>query len=136
VQSIIYAMLYGPKSERAKALIRKHIQPIVDEVVEDYAPLSQIAVSDDALDVIRESVGEKAVSVSTDPFDHWPFNKDRAKIIEALLRERMERLPPKDFQDLLRPCFEEDELKLILTGAVLGFFAGVAQLLFIFGGAA
>jgi len=136
VQSIIYAMLYGPKSERAKALIRKHIQPIVDEVVEDYAPLSQIAVSDDALDDIRESVGEKAVSVSTDPFDHWPFNKDRAKIIEALLRERMERLPPKDFQDLLRPCFEEDELKLILTGAVLGFFAGVAQLLFIFGGAA
>jgi uncharacterized membrane protein YheB (UPF0754 family) len=135
VQSIIYAMLYGPRSERAKALIRKHIQPIVDEVVEGYAPLSQIAVSEDTLDDIRESVGEKAVSVSTDPFDHWPFNKDRAKIIEALLRERMESLPPQEFQDLLRPCFQEDELKLILTGAVLGFFAGVAQLVFIFGGA-
>jgi hypothetical protein len=51
-----------------------------------------------------------------------------------LLRERMERLRPKDFQDLLRPCFQEDEMKLILTGAVLGLIAGVAQLLFVFGG--
>jgi uncharacterized membrane protein YheB (UPF0754 family) len=134
VQSIIYAMLYGPKSERAKSLIRGHIQPIVDEVVANYEPLAQLAVSEASLDEIRESVGEKAVSVSTDPFDHWPFNEDRATVIERLLRERMERLRPKDFQDLLRPCFQEDEMKLILTGAVLGLIAGVAQLLFVFGG--
>jgi hypothetical protein len=46
----------------------------------------------------------------------------------------MESLPPEDFQDLLRPCFQEDEMKLILTGAVLGFLAGIAQLVFVFGG--
>jgi hypothetical protein len=83
---------------------------------------------------LRRSVGEKAVEVSTDPFDHWPFNQDRAVVVEALLRERMEQLPPQEFQDLLRPCFQEDELKLILTGAVLGFLAGLGQLIFVFGG--
>jgi hypothetical protein len=91
-------------------------------------------VGEETLGEIRESVGEKAVAVSTDAFDHWPFNRDRAARAEALLRERMETLPSREFQDLLRPCFQEDEMKLILTGAVLGFLAGLAQLLFVFGG--
>ena len=135
VQHMIYAMLYGPKAENTKALIRKHISPIVDEAVEAYRPVSGFAVSERSLNVLRESVGNKAVEVSTDPFDHWPFNRDRAKVIEQLLRERMENMPPDQFQDLLRPCFQEDEFKLILTGAVLGFLAGWAQLVFVFGGA-
>ena len=97
--------------------------------------MAGVAVGEDALGSIRESVGEKAVSVSTDPFDHWPFNRERSAVIETMLRERMESMPPDQFQDLLRPCFQEDEFKLILTGAVLGFLAGVAQLVFVFGGA-
>jgi len=133
LQHLVYAMLYGPRSDRARALIKKHIQPVVDEVLEGYEAVAGMAVGDEALEEIRESVGDKAVKVSTDPFDHWPFNRDRAKIIEELLRERMERLPPEDFQDLLRPCFQEDEMKLILTGAVLGLLAGIAQLVFVFG---
>ena len=133
LQHLVYAMLYGPRSDRARALIKRHIQPIVDEALEGYETVAGIAVGDEALEEIRESVGEKAVQVSTDPFDHWPFNRDRGQIIEELLRERMESLPPEEFQDLLRPCFQEDEMKLILTGAVLGFLAGIAQLVFVFG---
>jgi hypothetical protein len=54
-------------------------------------------------------------------------------VVERLLRERMEAMPPAQFQDLLRPCFQEDEWKLILLGAVLGFGAGLAQLVLVFG---
>ncbi len=134
LQHIMYAMLYGARAERAKALIKKHIQPVADRVMQTYAPAAQIIVREETLGEIRESVGEKAVAVSTDPFDHWPFNRDRAARAEELLRERMEDLPPREFQDLLRPCFQEDEMKLILTGAVLGFLAGFGQLIFVFGG--
>jgi uncharacterized membrane protein YheB (UPF0754 family) len=133
LQHLIYAMLYGPKSDRAHALIKKHIRPVVDEAVEGYEAVAEITVGPESLDEIRESVANKAVKVSTDPFDHWPFNRDRAQIIERLLRERMESLPPEEFQDLLRPCFQEDEIKLILTGAVLGLLAGIGQLVFVFG---
>jgi uncharacterized membrane protein YheB (UPF0754 family) len=136
LQHIIYAMLYGPRAELARTLIKKHIQPIADEIVEAYRPMAHLAVSEETLREIRESVGEKAVRVSTDPFDHWPFNRERASHAESLLRERMESMPPPEFQDLLRPCFQEDEMKLILTGAVLGLLAGIAQLVFVFGGVA
>ena len=48
--------------------------------------------------------------------------------------ERMIALSSEEFQDLLRPCFQEDEIKLILVGAFLGFAAGICQLVFVFGG--
>jgi uncharacterized membrane protein YheB (UPF0754 family) len=134
LQHIMYAMLYGPQADRAKEMIKRHIQPVADRVMESYAPAAQVVVGEETLGEIRESVGEKAVAVSTDAFDHWPFNRDRAARAEELLRERMETLPSREFQDLLRPCFQEDEMKLILTGAVLGFLAGLAQLVFVFGG--
>jgi hypothetical protein len=79
-------------------------------------------------------VGDKAVEVSIEPFDHWSFNRERGEVIERLLRERMEALPPAEFQDLLRPCFQEDETKLIAMGGVLGLLAGLGQLFFVFGG--
>jgi len=134
LQHIMYAMLYGARAEKAKALIKRHIQPVADRVMQTYSPAAQVIVSEETLEEIRESVGEKAVAVSTDAFDHWPFNRDRAVRAEELLRARMEDLPPQEFQDLLRPCFQEDEMKLILTGAVLGFLAGLGQLIFVFGG--
>ena len=36
LQHLVYAMLYGPRSDRARALIKKHIRPIVDEALEGY----------------------------------------------------------------------------------------------------
>jgi len=134
LQHIMYEMIYGPRADAARELIKKHIQPVVDDVVKAYGPLADLAVGEQAIERIKTSVGDKAVTVSTDPFDHWPFNRDRAVIVERMLRERMENMPAAEFQDLLRPCFQEDEMKLILTGAALGLLAGIAQLVFVFGG--
>jgi hypothetical protein len=47
--------------------------------------------------------------------------------------ERMRALSSSEFQDLLRPCFQEDEIKLILVGAALGMLAGIGQLILVFG---
>jgi uncharacterized membrane protein YheB (UPF0754 family) len=134
VRHIIRAMLTGPKSEHTKELIRRHIAPIADEAVGSLKPAAEVAVGADGFEEIKETVARKAVEVSAEPFDHWPFNRERAAVLERLLTERMEALPSSEFQDLLRPCFQEDEWKLILTGAVLGFLAGLAQLFLVFGG--
>lgn len=135
IRNLVHAMLNGPRSERAKELIRRHVQPVADDAVGVFKPVARLAVGEETFERIRHSVGEKAVEVSTEPFDHWPFNRDRAAVIEELLRRRMESMPPDQFQDLLRPCFQEDEMILILVGAALGFLAGLAQLVFVFGGA-
>jgi uncharacterized membrane protein YheB (UPF0754 family) len=135
LRRIVYAMLGGSRSHLSHELIRRHIQPVVDEAMGLLKPAATLAVGPEAIEEIRRSVGDKALAVSTDAFDHWPFDAERAAVVEELLRQRMEALPPEEFQDLLRPCFQEDELKLIIMGGVLGLLAGVAQLVFVFGGA-
>jgi hypothetical protein len=134
IQRIVYAMLYGSRSERTRELIRQHIQPIADEVASAYRPVTSAVLPAEALDGIRNAIGEKAVAVSTDPFDHWPFIENRSRLVEHVLVDRMKQMSPEEFQNLLRPCFQEDEWKLILAGAVLGLLAGFGQLFFVFGG--
>lgn len=135
VRSIIYAMVGGSKAESTRALIRKHMAPIVLEAMDPLLRLpTEITVGSKGFEEMISRVGEKSVAVSTDPFDDWHFNQERARLVERLLRQRMEEMPSEQFQDLLRPCFQEDELKLILVGAALGFLAGLAQLFFVFGG--
>ena len=52
---------------------------------------------------------------------------------ERLMSERMQALSSDEFQDLLRPAFQEDEWILIVVGGFLGAMAGVFQLVFMFG---
>lgn len=132
IKALTRAMLHGPRSDRSRAVIRKHIKPLVDDAVGIVRPVAQVAVGMESFARIKEQVGEKALDVSEDPFDNHIFNEDRAIVVETFMRERMEGLPPDQFQDLLRPCFQEDEWKLVLMGGVLGAAAGIAQLLLVF----
>lgn len=47
--------------------------------------------------------------------------------LEESLRISMENMSSQQFERVLHPIFEEDELTLILAGAVLGFAAGLVQ---------
>ena len=39
----------------------------------------------------------------------------------------MQRLSPKEFESVLHPIFEEEEIILIIAGAILGAAAGALQ---------
>ena len=50
------------------------------------------------------------------------------------IRSLKQQLSFREFEGVLHPVFEEDELKLILVGAALGTAVGVFQLCVMFGG--
>lgn len=58
---------------------------------------------------------------------------DKAEQIRETLAERMAVMRAEDYENVLRPAFQQDEWKLILAGAVLGLAAGVAQIVLLFG---
>lgn len=134
---LIESMLQGPHGERTALLVRRHMRPLVDGVASALSGtmkvLVQTTLGPSRFAEIRESVGDKALAEARLPFGDDEFAHERANVVGALIRDRMQQLPPEDFQDLLRPCFQEDEMKLILVGAALGCLAGVAQLFFVFG---
>ncbi len=135
VGNIINAILEGPKGDRARNMVKKHIKPLVDETAGMGKALTQMAFGPPTgFATLKNQVGEKAIAISQSSFNNPPvFERDRARAVESIMVERMNALSSEEFQDLLRPCFQEDEIKLILVGAFLGLVAGVCQLVFVFG---
>jgi uncharacterized membrane protein YheB (UPF0754 family) len=127
IRALMRSMLTGPRSARAQELIRRHLKPLVQEAIDAVGPIAQMAVGSDGVDRIQQKLGDKALAVSSDPFEDERFNEERAQVVERMLRERMEKLPPEEFQDLLRPCFKEDEKTLLALGSVVGFVVGLLQ---------
>ena len=48
--------------------------------------------------------------------------------MENTIRQRMQALGSEEFEGVLHPAFEEDEMTLIFTGGVLGLLVGVIQM--------
>ncbi|WP_404364638.1 DUF445 domain-containing protein [Marinobacter sp.] len=133
VGNIINAILTGPNGERARNMVKKHIKPLVDETAGMGKALTQVAFGPTGFASLKHKVGERAIEISQTSFSNPVFEKDRAEAVKSIMVERMTALSSDEFQDLLRPCFQEDEIKLIMVGAALGFAAGVAQFVFVFG---
>ena len=55
-----------------------------------------------------------------------------ALAIETDVRDALKALPPSDFEGVLHPVFEEDELKLILVGAFLALGVALIELFYVF----
>ena len=130
IQRIVEEMMHGPRQDRTKVLIKKHLKPIIDTA--SVRTLAQLTVGLSGYANLKHALEEKALEVSTAPFDNAKFNKERAEVVAALFEDRMSQLSPSEFQDLLRPAFQEDEWILILLGGLLGALAGVAQLTLVF----
>lgn len=134
IRNFVEQMLHGPRADRTQALIAEHVRPLVDEAAGMARPAVQIAMGSRQYAAVKEQLATRAVEMTAVPFDDPAFNAERAVVVERVMRERMEAMSPEEFQQLLRPAFQEDEIKLILVGAALGGLAGLAQAVFVFGG--
>lgn len=128
IKNIMTAVMTGPRSHRTRALIKKNLRPLVEGGVVRTA--AQLTVGMGGYASLKKAIEAKAIDMSLEPFDDPVFNKDRGVVVERLFRDRMEALSSDEFQDLLRPAFQEDEWILILVGGVLGAIAGLLQWLF------
>ena len=131
LRNIMYQVVNGPRGDRTKALIKRHLKPLLNGGVVRTA--AQLTVGPEGYADLKKAVEEKAVDLAVEPFEDQGFNKERGQIVERLMSERMQALSSDEFQDLLRPAFQEDEWILIVVGGFLGAMAGVFQLVFMFG---
>jgi len=129
---IVDEMMDGPMSDRTRLLLAKRLRPAVDEAVGLARPAVRLALGGREYDSIKESLATDAVEVTIDSFRDPTFNEGRSEILQELIAARMAELPPREFSDLLRSAFKEDEWQLIAAGAVLGGAAGMAQMAFVF----
>lgn len=123
----------GENKDEVRELVRRQVSKVLNEKVMS-GPLYKVLVlagqgkkvDQNVLSMVEDKIG---------PILKRPqITKKLAKPIRKLLAKRLAKLTPQQFQGLLMPVFEEDQWILIAVGGVLGFCAGCAQLIYIFGG--
>ena len=122
-------LLTGPRSDRTRRMIEDALRPAIDQALGPARGAVRVAVGRREYDAIRESVASEAVDYTMTPLTDPAFNQQQSQRIHDLLVVRMRELPPDDFAEMLRSAMVEDEWMLLFLGSVLGFCAGLLQIL-------
>jgi uncharacterized membrane protein YheB (UPF0754 family) len=124
---LVPAIIKGPCSDRLFELVHRHVRGACDEFTGVARPFIRLYSGAAHYDRCKQKVGEKLIDSLAATMRHVERHLDKQMDLANILRERMQNLPSKDFEDLLHPVFQEDEWKLVLMGGALGVFVGCVQ---------
>lgn len=132
VKAMWDAIFTGPLSQNFNAMLRAHTLVFTDKLLVEIQPLAVAALGADQFSQLKEDIATKVVESLPTVIDHSYQYTQEALDIERTVAEKMAALTPAEFEGVLHPAFEEDEIQLIALGGLLGAIVGIAQLFFLF----
>jgi uncharacterized membrane protein YheB (UPF0754 family) len=126
-RNVLEAVLKGPLSDRLYGMVLKNMQKMVDEQAGLAKPLVVYAVGSAKFQEMKRLVAEKLMERMPDTMRHVEKYAGDAMDLENTLRAKMQELSEDEFENLIRPAFQQDEWILIAVGAALGFLVGEMQ---------
>lgn len=126
VEKVADAMINGSHGDRTRAIIQKHLRPLLDNSV-TMKLTAQVTVGMTGYTELKKAMNQKAVLATRDVFGDPAFNRERAPVVAEVLAGQMKSLRPSEFQDILRPAFREEEVQLMVVGGLFGAMAGLLQ---------
>jgi uncharacterized membrane protein YheB (UPF0754 family) len=127
-RDIMRRVLEGPMTDRLLEIVERHIEHAAEDYTAPGESIVRLAVGSEGYREMKANVVDRIVQELPETIYEAEDYVDDALDIERTLRERLEALEPAEFEQLLRPVFQEDEWKLIAVGAALGGIAGSLQL--------
>ena len=126
-EALVSAVIRGPAADRVAALIQRSVASAVDQASGPARPFIQLVVGTEDWKELKRSVSERLVKLIPDELSRVHDYAEEALDLSGSIRTRMVDLPPEEFEQVLRPVFQEEETTLIMVGAALGGLAGVLQ---------
>lgn len=130
-QKVFEAILNGKEKTLLDKIIEKNVEKAVNHSVGGFRSVVQLLMGRSAFEEMKEMITKTFQDVLANMISATFDYADDALDMENTLNEKMSNLSSVEFEGFLHPVFQEDELKLILVGAVLGMFAGFLQMLFL-----
>lgn len=128
--NITKTVTQGPSAEKIRVIVEGRVNELIDKYLAH--PMAAMLVPEADRPALREELLTRIQDELPKPGGLLHTFAGKAVDIGDEIQTRMEKLPPDEFEGVLRPAFQQDEWKLILAGAVLGVVAGVMQLLYVF----
>ena len=126
LKTIMTEMMYGGQKEKTRQIVKKHINYITDTPL--VRTTLQLSLGAKEYAKLKTDLIDRSIEITMVPVSDPAFNASRARKIFTMFRDRIRDLSPHEFQNLLRPAFQEDEWILIVLGGVTGFIAGTIHL--------
>ena len=126
---IIEAVLKGPYADRVFNMIAKAVKRTIDDQSGIARPFVAWTVGTRRYVELKNIAVERVVAAAPEMVKGVDAYAHEAMDLTNVLSSRLEKLPPDEFEGMLRPAFQEDEWLLIAVGAALGFCVGVGQVL-------
>ena len=123
LKSIMTEMMYGSKKDKTRRIVKRHINEIMETPL--VRTSLQLSLGPREYARLKTDLIDRSIEITMGPVCDPALNASRAQKIFQMFRDRIRELTPKEFQNLLRPAFQEDEWILIVLGGVTGFFAGL-----------
>lgn len=131
-ENIIKAVLHGSGSDQLLEIVELHVNDAIERYVAIAQPYFGLGIGSENYFKMKERATQRIFDSSEQYLLYMHEYANGALNIGGDLREKMQALSPTEFEGVLRPAYQQDEWKLIVTGAVLGGLAGVLQLIYIF----
>lgn len=126
--NIIQDIFTGNASEKVAESIQMAVSEQMDKMTTLAKPFIMTAGMEEKYSAIKVQIAQKILQATLESSDHLEDYLSEAIDLERSMGERMAQLPPQEFETILRSAFQEDELLLILVGAVLGAIVGAGQM--------
>jgi uncharacterized membrane protein YheB (UPF0754 family) len=131
-REVVHTLIHGPRNERTLAMLRTHISDIMESKL-IVQLVTQAAMGPEGYADLKDAALQTAIQYTEELAEDSTFNRVQAEAVQGMLNERLANQPPREFQDLVRPIFHEDEWILVAIGGALGALVGWAQLVLVFG---
>jgi len=117
----------GPKHKEFEQMLIRHVKEHCDHTLGQLTFPVGVLLGAEKYDEIKQHCAELLIEELP---KCTPLTNDYMREclnLTAEMGQKMAALPPTEFEGVLHPVFEADELKLILVGAALGTAAGFVQ---------
>ena len=126
IKQIMTEMMFGPRSDKTRKVVKRHVSRLLDSPMVRTA--IQMTMGWEEYARLKDTIIDKSIEATMGPISDPGLNESRAEKVNNLFLERISKLTPMEFQNLLRPAFREDEWILVVLGGVTGALAGWLQL--------
>jgi uncharacterized membrane protein YheB (UPF0754 family) len=134
-RNILEEILYGKAADAVFNIIRNSAIKSVENTASIAKPFISLTVGDEKYRTMRKTIVTRMMEMAPQSIERLEGYVGVAMDLEDTMYERMRKLTPEEFESVLRSAFQEDELLLILVGAVLGAMVGLGQAIYMSGNA-
>lgn len=132
VKAIWDAIFTGPLKNNFQAMLRAHTLVFTEKLIIEIRPLAVAAMGAEKFARMKEDIAQKVIDRLPGIIDNSYQYTNEALDMENTVASKMMELSPTEFEGVLHPAFQEDEIQLILLGGILGGLVGVLQIFTLF----